>query len=1151
MRLDDALKTIKGNTLTSIDLSGNDIRAAGAESLASALTFNHTLTSIDLSENSIGAAGAEALASALKSNHTLTSIDLGRNGIGAAGAESLAGALASNHTLTSIDLRFNDIDAAGAKALADALKSNHTLISIVLSGSHIKATEAEVLADALKSNHTLISIDLGWNRIDAAEAKVLANALKSNDTLTSIDLSHNRIDAAGAEALADALKSNDTLISIDLSHNNINAAGAKALADALKSNDTLISVDLSHNNINTVGAEALADALKSNDTLISIDLGWNGIKVVGAESLAGALKSNDTLTSIDLSDNGIKVAGAESLAGTLTSNDTLTSIGLSGNRIDAAGAKALADALKSNDTLTSIDLSDNGLKVAGAKALADALKSNDTLTSIDLGDNGLKVAGAKALADALKSNHTLTSIDLGDNGLKVAGAKALADALKSNHTLISIDLGDNDIDAVGAEALADALKSNDTLTSINLRGNSIDAAGAEVLADALKSNHTLTSIKLRYNIIKKADMKTVLKRLAEALDNNTILTEFSMDFGPEEGWPKVEALLQRNRQAQQEAAQRKLTKARLANVEQRLDTFSAIETARNHRSPTISSLLSQCDAYWRDKATSNEDIAKKALEKLLAIVPGTSEFKKECQQQNHMMVQALLECEDEKEKEKEEIQKLTNEMKSLPKTDENRIAKLEDEIKLHDERLKAIEKEIGARIRIREHCEQLFLRDDESQGNPLRTFHHLMFCRLTSLAIGLNAIQSKLVEIAKGWEDELSDLFSSALGAGVGVALGFVSLGTAAPIIPIAAAGTSMISKKLVGRQRQKSKEKEVALGAMHYGQGVLEFDVTNMKWAYDLTYLLQDKLLYCRPEGVQCIADTLLEHIIYYIMKEIQKKNAKTKQTKKAKKTKPLDNLSSDPSHPIDAMFLKIFDMDGIKQKIKNKFLKRKSVATFFDKNNNQYPSWTLKSVLTKGGYAYAKESEFLFADIRTLEAGKFKTAKFSDPEHYGYFYFHSEGSANDFFRKQCDKINDNKKHKVQMTLYLTGKKGLPDLSSIITSTNAYGEQAQKTSSNKKEMSPTTANDACQNSSPSGLEKLTEIVLSKSPDAPVLKDILLLLIRRIGTLESTVREQSMMITTLQQQTGISTSKQEPKGEQPPQCADAALSHHALKIHTA
>jgi hypothetical protein len=104
----------------------------GAKALADALKVNSTITSINLSNNNVGVDGAKALAAALKVNSTITSINLSNNNVGVDGAKALADALKDNSTITSISLSYNNVDVDGAKVLADALKINSTITSIDL-----------------------------------------------------------------------------------------------------------------------------------------------------------------------------------------------------------------------------------------------------------------------------------------------------------------------------------------------------------------------------------------------------------------------------------------------------------------------------------------------------------------------------------------------------------------------------------------------------------------------------------------------------------------------------------------------------------------------------------------------------------------------------------------------------------------------------------------------------------------------------------------------------------------------------------------------------------------------------------------------------------------------------------------------------------
>jgi hypothetical protein len=90
---------------------------------------------MNLGNNNIEAAGATALATALYTNTTLTTLILWYNNIGAAGAIALATALHTNTTLTTLHLRYNNFDAAVATALTTALHTNTTLTTLTFWGT--------------------------------------------------------------------------------------------------------------------------------------------------------------------------------------------------------------------------------------------------------------------------------------------------------------------------------------------------------------------------------------------------------------------------------------------------------------------------------------------------------------------------------------------------------------------------------------------------------------------------------------------------------------------------------------------------------------------------------------------------------------------------------------------------------------------------------------------------------------------------------------------------------------------------------------------------------------------------------------------------------------------------------------------------------
>eukprot|EP00291_Cryptomonas_curvata_P019137 CAMPEP_0172157634 /NCGR_PEP_ID=MMETSP1050-20130122/3904_1 /TAXON_ID=233186 /ORGANISM="Cryptomonas curvata, Strain CCAP979/52" /LENGTH=861 /DNA_ID=CAMNT_0012826893 /DNA_START=233 /DNA_END=2818 /DNA_ORIENTATION=- len=94
-------------SLLSLDLSGNGLRADEAGVLAMGLYSNRSLKDMRLKGNMIGCEGATSLAEVFRANTTLLLLDLRENGIRSNGMCALTDGLYRNTTLTHIDVRWN------------------------------------------------------------------------------------------------------------------------------------------------------------------------------------------------------------------------------------------------------------------------------------------------------------------------------------------------------------------------------------------------------------------------------------------------------------------------------------------------------------------------------------------------------------------------------------------------------------------------------------------------------------------------------------------------------------------------------------------------------------------------------------------------------------------------------------------------------------------------------------------------------------------------------------------------------------------------------------------------------------------------------------------------------------------------------------
>ncbi|KAJ3433815.1 leucine rich repeat family protein [Anaeramoeba flamelloides] len=203
------------------DEEGDSKEAKFKKEMQRLILNDQTLTSLDLSYNQIGAEGMQSLSECLKVNQTLTNLNLSENLIGAKGMETLSEALKVNQTLTNLVLFFNQIRDEGMQPLCESLKFNQTLTVLSLSMNKIRAKGMKPLFESLKVNQTLTNLDLSCNQIVGEGIQALCEALKVNHHLTQLNLSDNRIGSKGLKYLSEALKINQTLIHLNLSQNKI------------------------------------------------------------------------------------------------------------------------------------------------------------------------------------------------------------------------------------------------------------------------------------------------------------------------------------------------------------------------------------------------------------------------------------------------------------------------------------------------------------------------------------------------------------------------------------------------------------------------------------------------------------------------------------------------------------------------------------------------------------------------------------------------------------------------------------------------------------------------------------------------------------------------------------------------------------------
>jgi Leucine-rich repeat (LRR) protein len=142
--------------LSSLDISDNGLYAEGTKLLAEALKGNQTVTELNISDNDIAfdgtadgnMSGVNTLAGVIPSMKALLKLDVSNNNLRAAGGSAFASGLQGNQVITVLNIASNqlgvqvdaetaeDTDLSGVVAIADAIKSMGALSTLIFNGDY-------------------------------------------------------------------------------------------------------------------------------------------------------------------------------------------------------------------------------------------------------------------------------------------------------------------------------------------------------------------------------------------------------------------------------------------------------------------------------------------------------------------------------------------------------------------------------------------------------------------------------------------------------------------------------------------------------------------------------------------------------------------------------------------------------------------------------------------------------------------------------------------------------------------------------------------------------------------------------------------------------------------------------------------------------
>ena len=147
----------ENNTLSIIDISGNDIGSDGCEYLA--VCRNVSLNKLVMDNCKLGVGGADKIGEMLYHNRSITSIGLGLNSICDDGIEKLISYLKFNSTIKHLGLWDNKITSIGASHLKELFSCSHTNINnIQLSDNPLKDEGVDLILQSMPITMEYISV---------------------------------------------------------------------------------------------------------------------------------------------------------------------------------------------------------------------------------------------------------------------------------------------------------------------------------------------------------------------------------------------------------------------------------------------------------------------------------------------------------------------------------------------------------------------------------------------------------------------------------------------------------------------------------------------------------------------------------------------------------------------------------------------------------------------------------------------------------------------------------------------------------------------------------------------------------------------------------------------------------------------------------
>ncbi|XP_046842797.1 F-actin-uncapping protein LRRC16A-like [Xenia sp. Carnegie-2017] len=446
-KLTTALTSNPKSALERIDLSSNpSVEDRGITHLVGGISkLSHGLDSLNLHDTGLTNKGIISVGQMLKSNKfmstSLTSLNLSNNQIKAEGVTVLCEFLAQCNDLTHLDLSSTEcyIESIFGALIRGCCQN---LTHLNFSGNHFTNRRSKdgnlssSFQQFFSATAALKEVKLSKCSLPAEAVKAMFLGLMENSVVTdvTVDISKNELKTAGLREMKGPLREIKNLYSLDLTDNGFDA-DLLPLCESLSENKRLKRLYLGMNchKSRSQVMEALT-YLVENSAIEFLSLSESKLKHDIAY-LFNSLGTNEYLIELDITGNMMGDEGARVLAKALQINSKLRTIHLDRNGITQNGFRDIAMALENNLTLQFMPTPVNDVSLCLKPATEKALKQIEKCLSRNYSPSHAVTEQAYRLQQGLMMTSTQQQmidkliVQLQDT-LKALGASAANETVK-------------------------------------------------------------------------------------------------------------------------------------------------------------------------------------------------------------------------------------------------------------------------------------------------------------------------------------------------------------------------------------------------------------------------------------------------------------------------------------------------------------------------------------------------------------------------------------------------------------------------------------------------------------------------------------------------------------------------------------------------